>query len=59
METNPLHALKAGVSVARCNLHMLHKQHASSPPGASDLHGLPLRQKKKKKKKKKKNEKNL
>lgn len=31
METNPLHALKAGVSVARCNLHMLHKQHASSP----------------------------
>ena len=54
METNPLHALKAGVSVARCNLHMLHKQHASSPPGASDLHGLPLRQKKKKKKKKEK-----
>lgn len=23
METNPLHALRTGVSVARCNLHML------------------------------------
>lgn len=31
METNPLHALRTGVSVARCNLHMLINNTIYSP----------------------------
>lgn len=45
METNPPHALKTGVSVARWNLHMLINKQVLSPLVALDLHGLLLRQK--------------
>lgn len=45
METNPLHALRTGVSVARCNLHMLINNTFNPPPVASDLHGLLLKHK--------------